>query len=926
MVFLQPIWFVLAVPLALAFVARRPPTRALSVFRAVLYGLIVLTLADPAVRRPAPGGAVIVVADRSASMPAGSEAAHLEALRTLGASRGADDLLGLVSFGARTQVETPASKGAPPAGFAAEVDASASSLAEAIDAALSIAPGDMPTRILILSDGRSTDGDARAQAALAASRGVAIDHRFVGRTRAADVAIERIEAPLRVAPGESFLIDAWVASPSGGPTEYTLQRSGQVIARGTADLPAGGGRLTFRDTAQPGATLDYTLTLTPNEDDTLPENNRARLLVGVQDTRAVLVVTETPGGGLANLLKASGLNVDARSPVAVDWSAASLAGYAAVVLENVAIQDIGLLGAQMLSSLVEDRGLGLVMTGGKRSFAAGGYLGTPIERVLPVSLELRQERRLLAASIVVTLDRSGSMAAPVASGQTKMRLAGEASAQVYEMMTPIDRFGAIAVDSSPATVAKLEPIGTSPGVPSALRRIQAGGGGIFVYTALTAAAAMLTGDDAPGARHIVLFADAADAEEPGDYINLLSKLRDAGVTVSVVALGTRADADAALLDDIARRGEGRALYTNDARILPQLFAQDALAVVRGAFLDQPTPVDTMAGLYALVNADLGPFPSIGGYNPTYAKDGATVGAVTVDEYAAPVVASWEAGLGRVAVYTGEVDGQWTGDFAAWSRAGSLIASLVRHAAGSSGSAGEDVVIRQRLEPGALRIDVYTDRAESMERPEVRTLRVVGEQTRAEQRAMSLTASDRLTLTVPLGGRETVVPAVRLDGETIPLTPAVLPYSPEHRPETGVASAGGLASDGERVLARLSERTGGRERVTLASMWEEMPASVRLTELRPWLAALAVVVLLLEVAERRLGVLGVAGAGAARVRKARPQKAGAKRAEVPVRTVASQPGATKPASVKAREEGPGPTGSSGSGVLGALGDVRGERRG
>jgi hypothetical protein len=329
------------------------------------------------------------------------------------------------------------------------------------------------------------------------------------------------------------------------------------------------------------------------------------------------------------------------------------------------------------------------------------------------------------------------------------------------------------------------------------------------------------------------------------------------VTVSVVALGTRADADARLLDDIARRGEGRALYTNDARILPQLFAQDALAVVRGAFLDTPTAVSAMAGLYSLVNTDLGAFPAIGGYNPTYAKEGATVGAVTVDEYAAPVVAAWEAGLGRVAVYTGEVDGQWTGDFAAWSRAGSLIASLVRHAAGGSGSAGDDVVIRQRLEPGALRIDVYSDRAESMVRPEVRTLRVVGEVSEAEQRAMSLTAADRLSLTVPLGGRETVVPAVRLDGKTIPLTPAVLPYSPEHRPETGV---GGVGSDGERVLRRLSERTGGRERVTLASVWEGMPAAVRLTALRPWLAALAAVVLLLEVAERRLGVIGVAGAG------------------------------------------------------------------
>jgi hypothetical protein len=34
--------------------------------------------------------------------------------------------------------------------------------------------------------------------------------------------------------------------------------------------------------------------------------------------------------------------------------------------------------------------------------------------------------------------------------------------------------------------------------------------------------------------------------------------------------------------------------------------------------------------------------------------------VTLDEYTAPVVATWQAGLGRAAVFTGEADGQFTG--------------------------------------------------------------------------------------------------------------------------------------------------------------------------------------------------------------------------------------------------------------------------
>ena len=41
-------------------------------------------------------------------------------------------------------------------------------------------------------------------------------------------------------------------------------------------------------------------------------------------------------------------------------------------------------------------------------------------------------------------------------------------------------------------------------------------------------------------RHIILFADAADSEQSVHYEDIVDKLREAGVTVSVVGLGTDA--------------------------------------------------------------------------------------------------------------------------------------------------------------------------------------------------------------------------------------------------------------------------------------------------------------------------------------------------------------------------------------------------
>ena len=89
-----------------------------------------------------------------------------------------------------------------------------------------------------------------------------------------------------------------------------------------------------------------------------------------------------------------------------------------------------------------------------------------------------------------------------------------------------------------------------------------------------------------GTRHIVLFADAADAEEPGDYVRLLATLEPLGITVSVIGLGSETDSDAAFLKDVAARGKGRIHFTASADELPRLFAQEAITVARSSFVDR----------------------------------------------------------------------------------------------------------------------------------------------------------------------------------------------------------------------------------------------------------------------------------------------------------------------------------------------------
>jgi secreted protein with Ig-like and vWFA domain len=137
------------------------------------------------------------------------------------------------------------------------------------------------------------------------------------------------------------------------------------------------------------------------------------------------------------------------------------------------------------------------MVGGKFSFGSGGYFGSAIDELLPVSMELRTEHRKLAVAMAVVMDRSGSMAASVAGGVTKMDLANEGVARAIELLGPNDAVSVLAVDSEPHIVVPLTKLGKNrEDIDDRVRRITSGGGGIYVYVGLKAAWEELKKSDA----------------------------------------------------------------------------------------------------------------------------------------------------------------------------------------------------------------------------------------------------------------------------------------------------------------------------------------------------------------------------------------------------------------------------------------------
>jgi len=846
----HPSWLLFAIPVGLLWHLFHHRRKVLNRWRAAILILVVLAFAGLYMRLPRPGGMVVVLADRSASLPENATDLQMEAIRRLQQEMAPRQQLAVVSFGGRAAVEQQPHSGAFN-GFTLDLGRDQTRLADALELGTSLVPDGVPARFLVLGDGQWTGRDPLNAARQAALRDIAVDYRVLNRDTGRDLSIHSIDAPQSVAQGQSFLIHAWIDAPDTLEGTYALERNGQRIASGTRTLEQGLNHLVFRDRLAASGPAAYRLAINGEATDPVPENNRARFIVGSDGKLPVLLLSTTANGALDRLLEETGMQVDTRDPAGFDWSLESLSRYSGVVIENVSAGDLGTRGMELLASWVEATGHGLFMTGGKRSYGAGGFFQSPLERIMPVSMELRREHRKLALAIAVVLDRSGSMSAPVSGGKTKMDLANIGTVQVLDLLSDMDELGVLAVDSAPHTILDLKPVDQCRPRRNDILKIESMGGGIYVYEGLLEASKMLLGSKA-GTRHIILFSDAADSEQPGNYKALLEQNRLANITVSVVALGNPTDSDADLLRDIAARGEGEIYFTQDATEVPRIFAQDTFAVARSTFLEDPTGME-WTPLMSLVSGGkvFDPAPALGGYNLSYLREGAQLLAVSADEYAAPLVAAWQAGSGRVLCYAGEVDGIFTGSIGQWTDYGAFIAGMARWAAGSDSSLPEGILPVQEVRDGVCRISLHLDPDRQGElftgEPAIKVLRSQpGKSPATETYGMRWASADLLELELPLEGEETILASIALDGfQPVSLPPVCLPYSPEFVPRN--------PASGLEELKRIASVSGGREQIDVGKIWNELPRDWQRIPLRAALLLLAVLLFLVEIVERRVGI-------------------------------------------------------------------------
>jgi hypothetical protein len=720
----------------------------------------------------------------------------------------------------------------------------------AISHVAALAEEKRPARVLVFTDGFATEPLHEAVEELQA-RGIPLDFRLVREETLDDFRLSRIELPERVQAGEPFLIAATVRGSADADVKLILRRGKQLLTETTVKLVNGVGRAEFTDRLTRAGSFQYEAEVNviagSGLTDAHPGNNRASRWIEIAGGPRVLLVTKYIDDPVAQVLSSLDFTVDvATNPT--ELTAGRLSGARAVIFNNVPAYEIPLPFLNALDFFVREQAGGFLMAGGKQSFGSGGYFQSSIDTLLPVSMELKSEHRKLSVALAIVLDRSGSMSVSVGGGAggqdlKKMDLANAGAAEAIGLLGAMDHVCVYAVDSVPEEVVPLTQVKTHQAALQArVRKVQSMGGGIFVYEGLKAAWDELKNAQA-GTRHVILFTDANDTEEPGDYKNLLAEMQKEGATVSVIGLGTPADADSKLIEDIAKRGGGRVFFTDRPVDIPKIFAQETVTIARSAFIEDPVGAQP-TGRWAEISPKLLDWlPQVDGYNLSYAREDATTSLVSKDEYVAPLVAHARRGLGRSAAVSFPLGGEFSQGIRDWKGYGDFVQTMTRWLMGMDLPPG--IGLKHRLDGTRLTLDLLYD-------PELwsQKLSVAPPRLRMMESGAGATPYDvpwkriapgHFSVTRDLDEGAVVRGAIQVGEHALPFGPLTVGASVE------------WSFEPERLaeLRTVAVQTGGRELLDLSKAWLRPPTRQDVS-LRLWIALAMLVFLIAEALMTRTG--------------------------------------------------------------------------
>jgi uncharacterized membrane protein len=321
-----------------------------------------------------------------------------------------------------------------------------------------------------------------------------------------------------------------------------------------------------------------------------------------------------------------------------------------IFLGNINAGDLGRDAMLRIESAVRDFGVGLVCIGGDQAFAAGGYRNTPLERALPVSMELSSKKVLPPGALVLVMHGM--------EFNNGNQVARQCAIGVLDAMGPNDELGVVLWDGQDRWLFPLTKVGDKQDLGRQIMGMNQGDLPSFQnvmtkgYQGLKESSASI--------KHMILFSDG-DPGAPSD--ELMASFRDERITVSTVLIAGHAGPDTMI--EIAEKGDGRFYNITNPAQLPQIFLKETAVILKTAIYEKPFTPQQVASSEALSGFAAGGYPPLLGYVATSEKPRAETPLLTAQ--GDPLLAHWQYGLGRAVAFTSDARAKWGSQWIGWGK-------------------------------------------------------------------------------------------------------------------------------------------------------------------------------------------------------------------------------------------------------------------
>jgi len=352
-----------------------------------------------------------------------------------------------------------------------------------------------------------------------------------------DIYVKDIVLPENIVVNQTFTIETVLFATKSIP-KTTLQISignNEKIVQ-EVSLKKGKNSFLFSSTVVENGIFEVSAKILEN--DSFPENNQLTIQAKTIEINKVLIVSESLAPTISSIAK----NHNIISPIELPRDVISYLGYSAVILDDIHWKK--LLDAGKMSALKEyiNRGGKLFVLGGPNSFGFGDYIGTELEKLLPVKINPSG-----LVSLLVAIDISGSMESNV-NGVRKIDIAVNSLLDISKSLEPNDELGVHLYNDKktkqdlwiPLTLAKdFETV-----LNDKLKILPKPIGGTFILPALQTIYEKISSSERL-LRIGVLISDGETQEK--DFEEILQNFQKASPPISFIVIGADLDVNSSLV-------------------------------------------------------------------------------------------------------------------------------------------------------------------------------------------------------------------------------------------------------------------------------------------------------------------------------------------------------------------------------------------